>query len=38
VKRHLGGIARLDEDVHKWYSYEAKRGWPNLVVERAHVE
>jgi hypothetical protein len=26
-------LARLDEDCHEWYSYEDKRGWPNLVVE-----
>ena len=28
-------LARLDEQDHTWYSYEHKRSWPKLVVEKA---
>jgi hypothetical protein len=27
-------LAHLDEDFQEWYSYEDKRGWPNLIVEK----
>jgi hypothetical protein len=27
-------LARLDEQEHAWYSYEDKRNWPRLVVEK----
>ena len=28
-------LARLEEQKHTWYSYEDKRSWPNLVVEKS---
>ncbi len=28
-------LARLDEQDHTWYSYEDKRSWPKLFVEKA---
>jgi hypothetical protein len=28
-------LARLDEQEQKWYSYEDKRSWPKIVVEKS---
>jgi hypothetical protein len=27
-------LARFDEQDHTWYSYEDKRSWPKLVLEK----
>jgi hypothetical protein len=28
-------LARLDEREHLWYSYEDKRRWPKLIIEKS---